>query len=137
MLEGLDHFGDLVDAHWQIDAGVKLVSPGAITALDRSVELWRAGRQDIKGQLFVCAGLFELGHELGSAVDLDRFDRVGHLKENLVEKAGGVFCGGLFARSGDGPFGEWVVGVEVLDGHAGQRIDRQGVDLDDVAGLFE
>ena len=68
---------------------------------------------------------------------LNGFDGIGHLFEDRVEELGGVFCSGLFARPGDGPFGEGIVGVEMLDGDAGQRIDREGVDLDDVAGLFE
>jgi len=137
VLEGFDQFGDFIDAQGQLGAGVELVSPCAVAALDGAVELWGSGRQDVEGQVFVGAGLFELGHELQAAVDLDGFDGVGHLEEDLVEEAGGVPGGGLFARSGDGLFGEGIVGVEVLDGHAGQRIDREGVDLDDVAGLFE
>ena len=116
---------------------MELVSPCAVGALDGAVEFGGSRRQDVEREVFVGAGLLELGHELGAAVDLDGFDGVGHLEENLVEKAGGVPGGGLFAGSGDGPFGEGIVGVEVLDGHAGQRMDRKRVDLDDVAGLFE
>ena len=74
VLEGFDPFGDFIDAHGQIGAGVELVSPCAVAALDGAVELWRSGRQDVEGQVFVGAGLFELGLELGAAVDLDGFD---------------------------------------------------------------
>ena len=137
VLEGLDHLGDFVDSHGEVGAGVELVAPGSVTALDGSIELWRPRREDVEGQVLVGAGLLELGHELGASVDLDGFDGIGHLHEDGVEELGGVFCGGPCAGPGDGPFGERIVGVEVLDGDAGQRIDREGVDLDDVAGLFE
>ena len=136
-LESVGHLDDFVEARGEIEAGVELVSPCAVAALDGAVESGRSGRQDIERQVAFGAGLFELGHELRAAVDLDGFDGVGHLVEDLIEEGGGVAGGGLFAGSGDGPFGAWVIGVELFDGHAGPRMDREGVDLDDVAGLFE
>ncbi len=137
VLECLDHLGDFVDAQWQVGAGVELIAPSAVASLDGSIELWRSGGQDIEGQVFVGAGLLEFGHELGASVDLNGFDGIGHLFEDGVEEIGGVFGVGPFAGPGDGPFGERIVGVEMLDGDAGQRVDREGIDLDDVAGLFE
>ena len=125
VLEGLDHWGDFVDSHGEVGAGVELVAPGSVTALDGSIELWRPRREDVEGQVLVGAGLLELGHELGASVDLDGFDGIGHLHEDGVEELGGGFCGGPCAGPGDGPFGERIVGVEVLDGDAGQRIDRE------------
>jgi len=71
VLEGADHLGDFVDARWEIGAGVELVAPGSIATLDSSVELWRSGGQDVEGQVLVGAGLLELGHELGAAVDFE------------------------------------------------------------------
>jgi hypothetical protein len=91
VLEGADHLGDFVDARWEIGAGVELVAPGSIATLDSSVELWRSGGQDVEGQVLVGAGLLELGHELGAAVDLNGFDGIGHLFEDRVEELGGVF----------------------------------------------
>jgi hypothetical protein len=88
------------------------------------------GGQEIEGEVFGGAGLLELGHELGASVDLNGFDGIGHLFEDSVEEIGCVFGGGPFAGPGDGPFGEGIVGVEMLDGDARQRIDREGVDLD-------
>jgi hypothetical protein len=137
VLEGLDHLGDFVDAHGEVGAGIELIAPGSIAALDGSIELWRPRREDVEGQVPVGAGLLELGHELGASVDLDGFDGIGHLLEDGVEELGGVFGGGPSAWPGDGPLGERIVGIEMLDGDAGQRIDREGVDLNDVAGLFE
>src|SRR6201997_2409288 len=137
VLEGLDHLGDFVDADGEVGAGIELIAPGSIAAFDGPIELWRTRRKEVEGQVLVGAGQLELGHELGASIDLDGFDGNGHLPEDGVEELGGVFGGGPFARLGDGPFGDRIVGVEMLDGDAGQRIDRQGVDLDDVAGLFE
>ena len=70
-MEGLDHLGDFVDAHWQVGAGVELIAPSPVAALDGSIELWRSGREDVEGRVFVGAGLLEFGHELGS---LRRFE---------------------------------------------------------------
>ena len=63
VLEGVDQLADLVDAQWQIDAGVELVSPSSVAALDGAVELWRSRRQEVEGQVLIGAGLLELGHE--------------------------------------------------------------------------
>src|SRR5271166_5098737 len=59
VLEGLDHLGDFVDSHWQVGAGIELIAPGPVAALDGPVELGRSGRQDIEGEVFGGAGLLE------------------------------------------------------------------------------
>ncbi len=69
VLEGVDHFGDFVDAHWEIGAGVELVAPGSVATLDSSVELWRSGRQDVEGQVLVGAGLFDPRISPGTAMN--------------------------------------------------------------------
>jgi hypothetical protein len=71
VLEGIDVSGDLVEVVGQVDDGVKFVSPGAVASFDGAVELWRARRQDIEGDGLCGAGVLELGHELGAAVDLN------------------------------------------------------------------
>ena len=55
----------------------------------------------------------------------------------LVEEVGGVGRGRAAIGFCDGPFGEDIVGVEVLDGSAGREVEGQRVDLNDVAGVLE
>jgi hypothetical protein len=42
VLEGVDGFGDFIEAQAKIDAGVEFVSPCAIAAFDGAVELCRS-----------------------------------------------------------------------------------------------
>ena len=56
---------------------------------------------------------FEVGHELGAAVDLDAVDLEGHVGDELVEEGGGEVGGGAACDAGDGPFGDRIVGGEV------------------------
>ena len=102
--EGVDAFGDFVDVERQVGAGVELVSPDAVAALDGAVELWRSGREDVKRDFGVGAGLFEFGHELASAVDLDGPDGIGHLGAHALKELGSVLGGGARIGLGDGPF---------------------------------
>jgi len=37
VLEGVGQFGDFIDAHWQVGAGVELISPSSVAALDDAV----------------------------------------------------------------------------------------------------
>ena len=103
---------------------MEFVSPCLIVAFDVTVELWRARRQDVETRVALGTGGFELGDELGAAVDLNGFQGIGHLLEIFFEKVGDVLGGGAAIRLGDGPFGEGVVSVEVLDGVADGRGDR-------------
>jgi hypothetical protein len=63
---------------------------------------------------FVVAGLFELGHELRSAIDLDGLDLEGHVADDFVEEEGCRRRGGTVESLGDGPLGDRVVSGEVL-----------------------
>ena len=137
VLESIDEIGDFFDFVGDFDAGVELVSPCAVASFDAGVEFGGVRRQDVERQVAIGAGLLEVGHELRSAVDLDRFDGVWHFGQNLGEEVGGVARSGPPVWSGDGPFGEGIVGIEVLDDDSGGDGDRERVDLDDVAGLFE
>ena len=75
---------------------------------------------------------FEVGLELGAAVDLDGGE--GHVGLELVEEAFGVVCGGVAAGLCAGPLGDGVAGGELLDGGA-SAVEGQGegVELDDLA----
>lgn len=61
-IERLHGAGQLVDT-------VELVSPGAVAALHRAVELGSFGRQLVEGEAPGVAGVLELGLELRAAVD--------------------------------------------------------------------
>ncbi len=58
-------------------------------ALDPSSELGTAGRRDRPGNLPGLTAPLELGHELRSAIDLDRLDRNRHPGDQLIQKRGG------------------------------------------------
>ncbi|MBM2716172.1 hypothetical protein JQK88_34435 [Mesorhizobium caraganae] len=77
--------------------------------------------------------MFEAGHELGAAVDLDAGDLEGHLAEHLVKEAGGEIGACAAGDASDGSFGDRIEGGEVLDGLAGREVDEDGVDLDDLS----
>ena len=74
VLEGVDERIELVDAGWQIVDGVELVAPRAVASLDRAVDLGALGRQHEELDGSALAGVLELGHELGAAIDLDGLD---------------------------------------------------------------
>ena len=59
------------------------------------------------------------------------------MRAHAVQELGGVFGGGAFIGSCDGPFGERIVGGELLDRLAWRNRDGERVDLDDIAGLLE
>src|SRR5690554_6881133 len=103
VLEGTDMLGDLFDVVWQVDDGIEFVSPSAVASFDGTIELWRPRRQDIEGDGLCGTGLFELGHELGAPVHLDRLDRPWHFGDNFVEEVGGVAGGGVEIGLGNGP----------------------------------
>ncbi len=69
--EGVDERLQLGDLAGQVVAGIELVSPGALGALDGAVELGALGREDEEGKISGAAGLLEAGLELRSAVDLE------------------------------------------------------------------
>lgn len=86
---GVDVGLELGDAVRQVETGVGFVAPCALCAFDGAVELGPLGWQDIEGQPLGSAGLFEVGPELRSAVDLDAGDGEGGLDaEPVVQRRG-------------------------------------------------
>ncbi len=114
--------------------GVELVSPCRLGAFDASVEVGAFGRQDAKFEAVVAAGLFEGRHELASAVDLDAAHGERRFGDELFEQRGGAVCAGAGGDAAERPFGDGIVGGEVLDRLAGPDVDEEGVDLDEFAG---
>ncbi len=66
--------------------------------------------------------VFEGGHELGSAVDLDAFDRKGSGGDELVKEDFGGVGGGFGRDVAEGPFGDGIVGGEVFDRLVGRAL---------------
>src|SRR5947209_12987565 len=134
MGEGVDEGLELVDPGGQVIGGVELVSPARLGAFDATVEVGALGRKNDEFEALLAAMVFEDGHELGSAVELNTLELEGRAGEQLVEQ---VFCG-LGGYGGgdvaDCPFGDRVVGSEVLDRPDGSDVDEEGVDLDEFSG---
>src|SRR6516225_2611550 len=78
--------------------------------------------------------VFEDGHELGPAVDLDSPDLEGRAREQLVEQVPCGVGGGRGRNVADRPFGDRIVSGEVFDRPVGLDVDEEGVDLDEFAG---
>ena len=74
----------------------------------------------MKGEVEVLAGGLELGHELRSAVDLQRGDGERHLLQVGLEEAGGVASGGARVAGDDQVLAEGADGLELLEADAGQ-----------------
>ena len=134
-LEAVEDWIDRLHGSRQVVDGVEFVSPGAIATFDRAVHLRRLGREDEEPEALFLAGVLELGHELGSSVDLDGLHGEGHLGDDLVEEDRGRGGGRPIEGLSDGPFGDRIVGGEVFDGFVGRDIDADGVELDEAAGL--
>ena len=71
-LEFASHLGDV--ACGEVASSVELFSKCSVSALDASVVLWSGWREDEEIDVELGAGVLEVSHELGSAVDLDGFD---------------------------------------------------------------
>jgi hypothetical protein len=100
----------------QVVAGVELVSPYALGALDTAIELRGFGRQHEERDALVFAGLLELGHEFGTAIDLDGFQRDGECGAPIVEgRSPAVAAEGFGGRE----TGDRIVGGELVDGLVG------------------
>src|SRR5215216_652723 len=102
-------------------------------SFDVAVELGSLRRQDEEAQAAPLAGLFELGPELRSAIDLDALDAEGSFGEELVEEGCSAERRGAAGDQGEGPLRHRVVGREVLDGPVWRDVDQEGVDLDELA----
>jgi hypothetical protein len=114
---------------------VELLGVGAIGAFDGAVEFGRARRQDEQMETALLTSLFELGRELGTAVDLHGADRKRHAVLQGVEELGGGLRGGAGVGLQHVPAGNHVAGSELFKDHAGNGADVQGIDFDQVAGL--
>src|SRR5262245_6274237 len=71
LLERLGEWCEVLEAGWQVVDGVEFVSPRAIAALHRAIDLRALGWDQVEPDGALLAGSLELGHELRSAVDLD------------------------------------------------------------------
>ena len=71
----LELASDLSDVvRGEVGLPVEVFSECSVGSLDASVVFWACGWEDEERDVELLAGLFELPHELGSAVDLDGFD---------------------------------------------------------------
>jgi hypothetical protein len=116
--------------------GVGLVPSGSIATLDGAIhflETWEARRRP---GFSVGAGLFELGHELGTSIDLDGFDGERHVSQHLVEEECRRSEGRAVESFGDGPFGDRIVGGGVLDGFVGGGNEEAGIELNEASGAI-
>ena len=123
--------------HFQRASGdlVELLGVGAVGAFDGAVEFGRARGQHEQMQAALLAGLFELGGELGAAIDLHGADGKGHAVLQSIEELGSGLGGGASVRLNHIPAGDHVAGGELFEDHAGYRTHVQGIDLDQIAGL--
>src|SRR3970282_435317 len=78
---------DLGERGDRCETVVELLLVGTLGTLDVAVELGGARRKDEEFDAALAAGRLELGHELGTAVDLDRSDREGHALEDRIQEA--------------------------------------------------
>src|SRR6188474_706717 len=79
VLEAVEDGVEGFEGGGQVIGLVELVAPGAVAALDGSVQLWPLGRELVEGEALVLAGLLEGGLELRPAIDLEGLDGEGHL----------------------------------------------------------
>src|SRR5258708_19110597 len=86
-------------------------------------------------ETWLVTGLYELGSELGTAIDLHGADRKRHAVLQGVEELSGGLSGGAGVSLQHVPAGNHVPGSELFKDHAGNGTDVQGVDFDQVAGL--
>src|SRR3970282_1235170 len=76
---------DLGERGGRRETVVELFLVGPLGTLDVAVELGGARWKDKEFDAALAAGVLELGHELGAAVDLDRSDREGHALEDRIQ----------------------------------------------------
>src|SRR3990172_9489583 len=88
ILPSTKELADLGEGGGRGETVVELLLVGPLGTLDVAVELGSAGRKDEEFDAALAAGVFELGHELGAAVDLDRSDREGYALEDRIQEAG-------------------------------------------------
>lgn len=81
--------GEAGDSRGGVRAVVELLAVGTVGTFDAAVELGAAGREFEEQDAVVAAGILELGHELGAAVDLDRPDGKRAALDECLERLGG------------------------------------------------
>src|SRR3990172_5418959 len=131
-----EELADLVEGGGRGETVVELLLVGPLGTLDVAVELGRARRKDEEFDAALAAGVLELGHELGAAVDLDRPHGGGHALADGIQEAGRGVSRGVAMCLQDLPAGEDVAGGEVLEREPGEEGDVSGVHLDDGAGVI-
>ena len=136
--EGVDLTLEFVEVVGQIVDGVEFVAPCGLGPLDAAIDVGSFGRQDFGRQdkefeAAFLTFLLEEGPELASAIDLNACDGEGSLFEEFAQQGSGIAGGLILGDASDGPFGDWIISGEVLDGLVGPDIDGQRVDLDELA----
>jgi hypothetical protein len=111
---------------------IELLGVSPFGALDRAVEFGKAWREHEQVQATLLASLLELSGELRSAFDLQSADGKGHAVQQSIEKLGGGEGGGPSVGLDDVPARDPIAGGELLEDHAGQATQLQGIDLDEV-----
>ncbi len=109
----------------------ELFADGAIEAFDEAVEFGRVRGQDVKRDAGIAAGEFELTHEFGAAIDLDRADGEGHAFDQLGEVVAGCPGGGTTADGEDGYAADDIDGGELAAFEARAWAEVHGVELDE------
>ena len=133
MGEGVDEGLQLIDSMRQIVGCIELISPGRLGAFDAAVEVGALRRQHEEFQPARLAFGFEDGFELGSAIDLNAPDSEGRFVNELVEQRLGAACARLPGDAADRPFGDRIIGSEVLDRLVGPDVHQERVDLHEFA----
>ena len=124
--------GDFGDGEFAAESALEFDARCVIGAFDTAVEFRAPWREDEEREFVVLAGSFELGHELGAAIDLKGFDpRV--VIEQGVEEAASVVSGGGREDAAEHDLGTWADGAELLECFAVAR-DGHVVDTDELAG---
>ncbi|MGO9235762.1 MAG: hypothetical protein ACLP4V_17460 [Methylocella sp.] len=103
-----------------------------MSAFNAVIEVWALGRQDEQLEASRLAFVLEHGFELAVAIDLNAADGERRFGDELVEEGFGARRAGLQGDAADRPFGDRVVGREVLDRLVGADVDEQRVDLDEL-----
>ena len=125
-------WGGVGDGEFAVVGALELGSRGVVGALDAAVGFGRPLREDEQWEIQVAAGLLELGHELGAAVDLEGHDP-GVVGEQRFEEAAGAAGGGACEDAAEHEPGGRADGAELLQGPAVAG-DGHVVDLDELAG---
>ena len=115
---------------------VELISAGAIGSFHTAVVFGFFRGEYIQGDIQVLAGLFELGHKLTAAIDLDRADRERYLLAQGLQKVSGRATGRPAVYPQDTPFRDRTDGLELLEGLALGERQTHVIHLTPCSGLL-